>query len=65
MNYSKIKKFIREPDIYNNVCHILLKNYRKIFEIYLYCNGHSNYPSIEWLEFTGFCEDVNIYFYFI
>ena len=58
MQYSKIPKFVKDPDHFKEVCDILLSNYGKIFELYLYSNGMSNYPNIQWIEFTNFCDEV-------
>ena len=56
MKYSKIKKFIKEgTPSYRDICNCILKNYGKIFEVYLYCSGRSNYPSIQWIDFTDMC----------
>ena len=55
MKYSKIKKFIKDPQTFTDVCSCLLSNYGRIFEVYLFCSGRSNYPSIEWLNFTDMC----------
>ena len=31
------------------------ENYGKIFEVYLFSSGMSNYPSIGWIDFTDYC----------
>jgi|LauGreDrversion4_2_1035121.scaffolds.fasta_scaffold21434_2 hypothetical protein len=46
MQYSKIKKFIKEGKEFTEISNYLLSNYGKIYEVYLYCSGQSNYPSI-------------------
>jgi hypothetical protein len=47
MQYSKIKKFIKEgTEAYYNICEYFINNYGQIYEVYLYCSGLSNYPSI-------------------
>ncbi|CDW71199.1 UNKNOWN [Stylonychia lemnae] len=55
MKYSKIKKFIKDPTEFRDVCQTLLNNYAGIFEVYVYCSGRSNYPSVQWIDFTDFC----------
>lgn len=56
MQYSKLKKFLKEgSDSYNQVCDYLLKNYGKIFEVFLNASGRSHYPSIQWMDFTDMC----------
>lgn len=61
MKYSKIPKFVKDPDHLKEVSKILLSNYGPILELYLYSNGMSNYPNIQWIEFTDFCNDVKYY----
>lgn len=47
MKYSKIDRFLkRGTEPFNSVSEYLIQNYGKIYEIYLYCSGRSNYPSI-------------------
>jgi hypothetical protein len=58
MKYSKIKRFIKEgTDVYNEISDYLLTNYGKIYEVYLFCSGLSNYPSIQWMDFTDMCSN--------
>ena len=35
MKYSKIKKFVKDPKDYNDICEAILENYETIFEQYL------------------------------
>lgn len=58
MKYSKIKKFIKQetPD-FKAISDILLSNYGKILEVYLHSAGQSNYPSIQWINFTDMCKN--------
>ncbi len=56
MRYSKIHKFIKDPQQYDEISNILLENYPRIFEVYLYCSGRSNYPSVAWIDFGNFCD---------
>ena len=47
MQYSKIKRFVKDDsESYSEICNYLISNYGKIYEVYMYCSGLSNYPSI-------------------
>ena len=36
MQYSKIRKFVKDPDEYKAVCNVLLDNFEMIFEQYVH-----------------------------
>ena len=55
MKYSKIYKFVKDPADYKAVSKVLLDNYELIFEQYVHGQGHSNYPSVNMLDFTNIC----------
>ncbi len=56
MQYSKIRKFIRDEAEMERVGQVLLERYGKIYEAFMYSAGSSNYPTIQWMDFTEMCE---------
>ena len=56
MKYSKIKKFVKDPKDYNDICEAILENYETIFEQYLYGQGISKYPTVGMIHFTNICQ---------
>ena len=58
--YSKIYKFVKDPEEQENVKKVLLVNYAIIFEQYLFAQGSSNYPSVSMLDFTKLCKLWNV-----
>ena len=55
MAFSKILKFVRDQEVYEQVCEVLFKYLPRLKEIFTHCIGISSYPSISWLEFTDLC----------
>ena len=60
ISYSKVQKFTKEPEIYDEVWEVLLKHTSQIKEMFTYGIGISSYPSISWLDFCNMCKDWEI-----
>ena len=56
MKYSKIYKFVKEPEGMARVSSVLLKNYELLFEQYVFGQGSSNYPTVGMLDFSKLCK---------
>lgn len=55
LSHAKIKKFVNDPVIYEEVWGVLFKHSRRIKDIFTYGIGVSSFPSISWLGFWNMC----------
>ena len=55
ISYSKVQKFAKDPEVYDEVWEVLLKHTSKIKDMFTYGIGTSSYPSISWLDFCNMC----------
>jgi hypothetical protein len=55
MSRTRLKKWINNDGIYQEVWDVLYLNLPKLKEILANCNGICSYPYMSWLEFTSFC----------
>jgi hypothetical protein len=55
MSRTKLKKWINDDDVYQEVWDVLYLNLQGIKEVLANCNGIRSYPYMSWLEFTRFC----------
>ena len=57
---SKIQKFTKDPEIFDEVTDVLFKHTRQIKDIFTYGIGISSFPSISWLDFCDMCKNWKI-----
>lgn len=55
MKYSKIRKFVKEPEALKQLTEVLFDYYELIFEQYVWGQGISNYPSVSMIDFSNQC----------
>lgn len=60
MKYSKIFKFVKDPADFQQVQDVLLENYELIYELYVFGQSTSNYPSVSMVDFTSLCKRWNL-----
>jgi hypothetical protein len=56
IQYSKIRKFIKNESELQAVYKVLLDNYALIYEQYIFGQGSSNYPSVGMVDFVNLCK---------
>jgi hypothetical protein len=55
ISLSKIQKFIKDPEIFEEVTDVLFKHTSKIKNIFTHGISISSFPSISWLDFCNMC----------
>jgi len=55
INYSKMQKFLKDKETFEEVTDVLFRHTAKIKDIFTFGIGESSFPSIEWFYFVKMC----------
>lgn len=56
IGHSKIQKFIKDPEVFEEVTDVLFKHTSRIKDLFTHGIGTSSFPSISWLDFCRMCD---------